>query len=673
MKRYISFLFIIVFANVLFSQNTTPSIQCIKVNDDGTISITYNPITDNALTSFTEYKYESSNSLSGPFTQRGNSTIQTDNTYTYTTENANNAQVFVRVGADYVTSTGAVTNQSTAGTIYLSLILNSQTSVILNWTSPGSLLGSESSKYYIHKRLSKETTWGLIDSTDQLTYTDNFSPMCYDTVFYKIELSNINGCLSVSNLSNIMVGDNTNPIEPTVKSISVDLASQKINLSWIPSSSIDTWGYVICSGNPCVALDTVWGALQNSYICNTCDVTQLNSLAIMAFDSCWNTSLRTDSHTNIVLSYNRPSCSSEVTLTWNKYDNLPGGVRAYKVFSSQNGSPFTEYASYSASTTSTIIQVNPYIENNCFYIQAVSETGEISNSNNVCTLQSQPKEVEFNYIRSVIVSDNNNSVNLSFYVDSSLPVDGYDLYRAKGEGDFVKVGRIPYSATDEFSYSDKLPTPANKTTYSYYLNAPDECNLLYKKSNIVKTILLVVDAIDAEVNVLNWNDFSGWSCSNYDVFRVNDGISQLIGNSTSGIYGYEDNISSLVAASDRSYYYVQANEEASGPDGSIAISKSSRALVIKESLVFVPNSFMPSDNANSKFYPVCSFLRSGTYKFKVFSRAGQILFESTTINEGWDGTYKGKICNSGAYFYYLEYVNSNGEKIEKGGSVNLIH
>lgn len=57
------------------------------------------------------------------------------------------------------------------------------------------------------------------------------------------------------------------------------------------------------------------------------------------------------------------------------------------------------------------------------------------------------------------------------------------------------------------------------------------------------------------------------------------------------------------------------------------------------------------------------------YKLTIFNRYGQII--STTLNGGWDGTYKGKVADAGVYFYVLEYNTVDGSKQMKG-SIEVI-
>jgi hypothetical protein len=48
------------------------------------------------------------------------------------------------------------------------------------------------------------------------------------------------------------------------------------------------------------------------------------------------------------------------------------------------------------------------------------------------------------------------------------------------------------------------------------------------------------------------------------------------------------------------------------------------------------------------------------------------LFETSNVNVGWDGIYKGEKCTPGVYDYYLEGTCNNKEYILKKGNITLI-
>ncbi|MFN4813457.1 MAG: gliding motility-associated C-terminal domain-containing protein, partial [Bacteroidota bacterium] len=57
--------------------------------------------------------------------------------------------------------------------------------------------------------------------------------------------------------------------------------------------------------------------------------------------------------------------------------------------------------------------------------------------------------------------------------------------------------------------------------------------------------------------------------------------------------------------------------------------------------------------------------------FNVYNRWGELVFESTSQSICWDGTFKGKECNSGVYFYTFEGRTIKGEQVFRKGNINL--
>jgi gliding motility-associated-like protein len=57
---------------------------------------------------------------------------------------------------------------------------------------------------------------------------------------------------------------------------------------------------------------------------------------------------------------------------------------------------------------------------------------------------------------------------------------------------------------------------------------------------------------------------------------------------------------------------------------------------------------------------------------KVFNQWGELIFTSTDINKGWDGTAKGKLQPTGVYVYVVNVVLQDGTAVNKRGFINLI-
>jgi gliding motility-associated-like protein len=88
--------------------------------------------------------------------------------------------------------------------------------------------------------------------------------------------------------------------------------------------------------------------------------------------------------------------------------------------------------------------------------------------------------------------------------------------------------------------------------------------------------------------------------------------------------------------------------------------------------IFVPNSFTPNgDGLNDIFRPVLIGMKS-LHFFKVYNRAGQLVFSTSVQNQGWDGTYKGSDQDSNVFVWTVEGEDYLGKKVFEKGSVTLI-
>lgn len=87
--------------------------------------------------------------------------------------------------------------------------------------------------------------------------------------------------------------------------------------------------------------------------------------------------------------------------------------------------------------------------------------------------------------------------------------------------------------------------------------------------------------------------------------------------------------------------------------------------------VFVPNAFSPNGDAKNDLQCVLGNCID-KMNFYIYDRWGEKVFESTSPNDCWDGTYKGKLCNNGVYVFRLEVTLINKEFITKQGNINLI-
>lgn len=94
--------------------------------------------------------------------------------------------------------------------------------------------------------------------------------------------------------------------------------------------------------------------------------------------------------------------------------------------------------------------------------------------------------------------------------------------------------------------------------------------------------------------------------------------------------------------------------------------------IFKEKEIYVPKGFSPNgDGSNDKIFPRLVGVKTLTY-FKVYNRWGQLIFMTTNINEGWDGTFKGVKQPIEGYVWIAEGIDIDNNSIKRTGTFLLL-
>jgi len=96
------------------------------------------------------------------------------------------------------------------------------------------------------------------------------------------------------------------------------------------------------------------------------------------------------------------------------------------------------------------------------------------------------------------------------------------------------------------------------------------------------------------------------------------------------------------------------------------------SVLIKVSNAIIPNAFTPNGDGRNdifKLYPANDEVR--LLDLSIYNRWGQRLFNSSNVNEGWNGTYKGELQKIDVYFYRAEFSIGAKNYIYQG-DVNLL-
>lgn len=88
--------------------------------------------------------------------------------------------------------------------------------------------------------------------------------------------------------------------------------------------------------------------------------------------------------------------------------------------------------------------------------------------------------------------------------------------------------------------------------------------------------------------------------------------------------------------------------------------------------IFLPTAFTPNnDGLNDKLIPVVAGIKK-LELFSIYNRWGQLLYSTSQIGQGWDGSINGNKQPSGSYVYVIKAIDYLDKPIIKKGSVVLI-
>ena len=107
-------------------------------------------------------------------------------------------------------------------------------------------------------------------------------------------------------------------------------------------------------------------------------------------------------------------------------------------------------------------------------------------------------------------------------------------------------------------------------------------------------------------------------------------------------------------------------------------------ITIRVVILEVPDAFTPDGDGINDLLYVYNFLGSRvdvkgdaleSLNFKIFNRWGEVIFETTDINAGWDGKHQktGRDMEVGVYVWLLTAATADGEDVGPiSGNVSLI-
>lgn len=215
----------------------------------------------------------------------------------------------------------------------------------------------------------------------------------------------------------------------------------------------------------------------------------------------------------------------------------------------------------------------------------------------------------------------------------------------------------PASFLDNPNASNPVAKPDASVTYSVTIkeNTCNESATLFTKLTVLPK---------PNVRVSKSNDIT---CSSPSANLSALGAQEYIWNPGTGLSN--PNISNPIATPVSNTLYTVTGKDANGCMGSDTVSV--KVTFNGNILYGLPNSFTPNGDGLNDCFGVQYWGQVDQLDFSIYNRFGQKVFYTTRSTDCWDGTFKGKAQNAGAFVYVIKAKTACGN-IDRKGVVILI-
>jgi gliding motility-associated-like protein len=130
-------------------------------------------------------------------------------------------------------------------------------------------------------------------------------------------------------------------------------------------------------------------------------------------------------------------------------------------------------------------------------------------------------------------------------------------------------------------------------------------------------------------------------------------------------------IANPIASPTETTEYIVSLTDAQGCSRTDTVKITVLDFICEEPYIYLPNAFTPNDDGQNDILYLRGNLIDEMY-LAIYNRWGELVFESTSPQIGWDGTYKGMKCDPAVFVYYLTVKCRGGQEYFKKGNITLI-
>lgn len=231
------------------------------------------------------------------------------------------------------------------------------------------------------------------------------------------------------------------------------------------------------------------------------------------------------------------------------------------------------------------------------------------------------------------------------------------------------VGTLNYSWTPAVFLDNvnvATPTavgPTATTTYHLTVTDANQCSSL----NNAQMVLTVTPP--PEISAGNDTNVVAGQPVPLHATDVNDaGFNQYSWTPSAGLSGANTADALVLAANVSTTYIVKGTT----PAGCIGLDTVMVNVFETKGDIYVPNAFTPNHDGHNDVLRVIAPGIAYLKTFAVYDRLGGLVFTSSNIRDGWDGTRNGRELSPGVYVWMAVGVDFQGKVLEKRGTVVLV-
>jgi len=215
-------------------------------------------------------------------------------------------------------------------------------------------------------------------------------------------------------------------------------------------------------------------------------------------------------------------------------------------------------------------------------------------------------------------------------------------------GESLMILPFVYDGTGEIRYEWITPNGDTDSTEMLWIN-----NITPQQAGeYLITVTDTIDCQDTDTVLVIVSTGPPIAFSGYDTLFVEPGYILDAGNTAQSYWWNTGDTTAQITIDSIGQYLVLATsfENCQSAD-SVYILWAGKSF-------FIPNAFTPNgDGLNDVFGVIPRLDYVNRFHISIYNRWGQMIFNTSDLNQGWDGTFKGEACQAGVYVYRIVYQN----------------